>query len=62
MKIRVIKPWRGKIVGDIIEWPDPMAQRVILQGYAVEDVETEPKEVTKPPVDKMIKPRATRKK
>jgi len=59
MQIKLLKPWRGKKAGDVIEWPDPMAERLIKDEIAVQaGVE----KAFKPSADKMVRPRKTRKK
>jgi len=59
MRIELTKPWRGKKAGDVIEWPDPMAERMIEDGIAVREGVAK---ISKPNADKMVRPRKTRKK
>lgn len=56
MLIELKDSFRGKPKGAVIEWPDPMASILIMDGRAVA-VKTKPepqdKAMDAPPVDKM---------
>lgn len=56
MRIKLLDSFRGKKAGDVIDWPDPMAQILIAQKRAevyVEKAAAETKQVEAAPVDKM---------
>lgn len=53
MLIKLTDHFRGKKPGDIIDWPDGMAEILIAQKRAVKADAAKEKAIDEPPVDKM---------
>ena len=62
MLIKLLDNFRGKKPGDVIDWPDPMAQilidnkrAVIAKGETKVQPKQQEKEIDEPPADKMVR-------